>query len=432
MHLPPREEFPDYYTLIARPVSFQLVRSRLKNRNYPTITHFLNDVNSIFSNAQFYNEEGSAIYNDSQTLQANFKEIMDREEPPEFFVRPQNRKDREGREIPNDRSMDLDGSPGTGDGTPGGHRASSANLVPDASFAAALAEKNAMDDFKFVDTFDEVAPSDTTQTSTAQTPASNHIQSTAGDGVKTETSDALPDAKRMEVDSAQNPQSVSQGAGLQVASGISAQFNDVFSSHAPQPQEQPPQFDMRPSSTFDDIHALLAKADTPPVTLSSPAPQDAPPENTAPPAAPAAVAPKAKPLAVSSLLQPPSFLSFVLTLYTSDPSPVMQLTLSNAVVKQHTMHLPLAVERVDLVIYTSSSPQQSFHAQDLDGPKVSMRPLHTVAEQPLAMDGAGQIQQKDATPLPKKWLIRPSRGLSTLEIETKEQERYRIWLVKSA
>ena len=45
---------------------------------------------TIFSNAQFYNEEGSQVWKDSAVLSEHFTELM-KEEPPEFHVRPRNK-----------------------------------------------------------------------------------------------------------------------------------------------------------------------------------------------------------------------------------------------------------------------------------------------------------------------------------------------------
>lgn len=102
MQVPSATLYPDYYTVIQRPVSFQLVRvgaspgrlillraarrshgnadryslhmsqqSRLKNRNYQTIEKFRDDVNLIFDNAQTYNEENSVIWQDAQDMKVS-------------------------------------------------------------------------------------------------------------------------------------------------------------------------------------------------------------------------------------------------------------------------------------------------------------------------------------------------------------------------
>ncbi|BGO90326.1 hypothetical protein NBRC10512_005569 [Rhodotorula toruloides] len=85
MTLPDRDAWPDYYQVIPRPVSFEVVRSRLNKRSYHGVQHFVDDVNMIFSNAMFYNEEGSRIWKDALFLQQHFAEVMS-EQPPSFTL----------------------------------------------------------------------------------------------------------------------------------------------------------------------------------------------------------------------------------------------------------------------------------------------------------------------------------------------------------
>lgn len=47
-------------------------QSRLKNRNYPSLEAFKHDVNSIFENAMYYNEDGSQIWEDAKTMQVSW------------------------------------------------------------------------------------------------------------------------------------------------------------------------------------------------------------------------------------------------------------------------------------------------------------------------------------------------------------------------
>lgn len=116
MQVPPQSQYPDYWQIIAKPISFQLVRvslfswiwavqsmqdgneltpdtltlsldshflrsifckqSRLKNRNYQTIEKFKDDVNLIFENAQLYNEDGSQIWQDAQQMRVSFIDLL--------------------------------------------------------------------------------------------------------------------------------------------------------------------------------------------------------------------------------------------------------------------------------------------------------------------------------------------------------------------
>eukprot|EP01134_Creolimax_fragrantissima_P002142 CFRG2142T1 len=77
MDLPSRDEFPDYYEFITRPICLNDIKKRLigtsssssaKPKPYKTFKEFLNDVSQICDNAQAYNEAGSEVYDDAATL----------------------------------------------------------------------------------------------------------------------------------------------------------------------------------------------------------------------------------------------------------------------------------------------------------------------------------------------------------------------------
>jgi len=57
-------EVPDYYDVIKNPCCMQLIVRRVKERCYTSISHFMQEVKLIYSNAILYNEEGS-IYREA-------------------------------------------------------------------------------------------------------------------------------------------------------------------------------------------------------------------------------------------------------------------------------------------------------------------------------------------------------------------------------
>ena len=65
--LPNAAEYPDYYEHIKNPMSIALVKKNVKRKVYETggIDQFVKDVKTIFTNAQFYNENNSSIYKDA-------------------------------------------------------------------------------------------------------------------------------------------------------------------------------------------------------------------------------------------------------------------------------------------------------------------------------------------------------------------------------
>ncbi|GAA99160.1 uncharacterized protein L969DRAFT_88258 [Mixia osmundae IAM 14324] len=86
IELPSRELYPDYYLHIQKPISFNVIEARIARRGYQSVQVWSADVRLVFTNAMFYNEEGSRINKDAQTLLAKFDEMM-KEPLPEFKTR---------------------------------------------------------------------------------------------------------------------------------------------------------------------------------------------------------------------------------------------------------------------------------------------------------------------------------------------------------
>ncbi|KHJ43962.1 Bromodomain protein [Trichuris suis] len=62
VRLPDRKLYPNYYQIIAHPMSFLVVNKKIKNGQYKTFTDLLNDIRLMSSNARRYNRENSVIY----------------------------------------------------------------------------------------------------------------------------------------------------------------------------------------------------------------------------------------------------------------------------------------------------------------------------------------------------------------------------------
>jgi hypothetical protein len=87
MQLIPKDQYPDYYRLLAEPMAFDIVQSRLRSKMYTTVTQFTREVNLIFSNAKYYNEDRSRIWLDALALERYFALIM-QEAPPVDIATP--------------------------------------------------------------------------------------------------------------------------------------------------------------------------------------------------------------------------------------------------------------------------------------------------------------------------------------------------------
>ncbi|AAS53055.1 AER375Cp [Eremothecium gossypii ATCC 10895] len=69
--LPSRRDYPDYYQLIANPVSIDTILRNTKKGVYTSMVSVRSDFQTMFDNAKFYNQEGSWVYNDADYL-SNF------------------------------------------------------------------------------------------------------------------------------------------------------------------------------------------------------------------------------------------------------------------------------------------------------------------------------------------------------------------------
>ncbi|XP_059161313.1 protein polybromo-1-like isoform X4 [Physella acuta] len=68
MVLPSRKDYPDYYQVIMEPIDLTMIDSKLKADKYPNEQTLLSDFELMFNNARHYNEEGSQVYQDANTL----------------------------------------------------------------------------------------------------------------------------------------------------------------------------------------------------------------------------------------------------------------------------------------------------------------------------------------------------------------------------
>ncbi len=69
MEKPSKKDYPDYYEVIASPIDMVTINDRIKNGSYRAEEDFVADMKLMFSNCRQYNEEGSEIYEDANTLE---------------------------------------------------------------------------------------------------------------------------------------------------------------------------------------------------------------------------------------------------------------------------------------------------------------------------------------------------------------------------
>ncbi|XBW37138.1 hypothetical protein QEN19_002716 [Hanseniaspora menglaensis] len=68
LELVPKEEFPDYYQVIYKPISAGLISANLKSDFYKTVYDFYVDLELLFLNAKTYNDQDSFLHIDATHL----------------------------------------------------------------------------------------------------------------------------------------------------------------------------------------------------------------------------------------------------------------------------------------------------------------------------------------------------------------------------
>ncbi|TPP39754.1 Protein polybromo-1 [Fasciola gigantica] len=69
IHLPSREEYPDYYQIIPEPIDLTMIKRKMDENHYSAHQEMVSDLRLMFNNARHYNEEGSRVYNDAMILE---------------------------------------------------------------------------------------------------------------------------------------------------------------------------------------------------------------------------------------------------------------------------------------------------------------------------------------------------------------------------
>lgn len=66
--LPSKRDYPDYYSVIEKPVALDTIIKNSKKGVYKTLDEVKQDLQLMYDNARFYNEEGSWVYKDANML----------------------------------------------------------------------------------------------------------------------------------------------------------------------------------------------------------------------------------------------------------------------------------------------------------------------------------------------------------------------------
>ena len=77
LDLPSRQDYPDYYEMISKPLSLNQVAEGIDSHQYSTLAQLISDYDQIFLNAMTYNMEGSMVYEDALLLKQLVHDTVD-------------------------------------------------------------------------------------------------------------------------------------------------------------------------------------------------------------------------------------------------------------------------------------------------------------------------------------------------------------------
>ncbi|KAM3877589.1 polybromo 1, like isoform 3-T3 [Diretmus argenteus] len=97
--LPSKMHYPDYYAIIKEPIDLRAIAQRIQIGYYKSISAMAKDVELLAKNAKTYNEPGSQVFKDANTIRKVFsqrKTELEHAEPTKSSLRIRNRRTVQG------------------------------------------------------------------------------------------------------------------------------------------------------------------------------------------------------------------------------------------------------------------------------------------------------------------------------------------------
>ncbi|XP_061076620.1 protein polybromo-1 isoform X1 [Conger conger] len=101
--LPSKVQYPDYYAIIKEPIDLKTIAQRIQMGYYKSVNAMAKDIDLLVKNAKTYNEPGSQVFKDANTIKKIFlQRKMDIEyaEPTKSSIRIRNRRSAQGERFP--------------------------------------------------------------------------------------------------------------------------------------------------------------------------------------------------------------------------------------------------------------------------------------------------------------------------------------------
>ncbi|XP_055040946.2 protein polybromo-1 isoform X4 [Misgurnus anguillicaudatus] len=97
--LPSKVQYPDYYAIIKEPIDLKTIAQRIQMGFYKSVNHMAKDIDLLAKNAKTYNEPGSQVFKDANTIKKIFaqkKMELEHAEPVKTSIRIRNRRFAQG------------------------------------------------------------------------------------------------------------------------------------------------------------------------------------------------------------------------------------------------------------------------------------------------------------------------------------------------
>nr|AAH78299.1 Polybromo 1, like [Danio rerio] len=97
--LPSKLHYPDYYAVIKEPIDLRAVAQKIQGGHYKSISAMAKDIDLLVKNAKTYNEPGSQVFKDANTIKKVFaqrKIEIEQAEPTKTSLRIRNRRSAQG------------------------------------------------------------------------------------------------------------------------------------------------------------------------------------------------------------------------------------------------------------------------------------------------------------------------------------------------
>uniref|UniRef100_A0A8C5H8V9 Protein polybromo-1 n=1 Tax=Gouania willdenowi TaxID=441366 RepID=A0A8C5H8V9_GOUWI len=97
--LPSKLHYPDYYAVIKDPIDLRIIAQRIQMGYYKTVSAMAKDIDLMAKNAKTYNEPGSQVFKDANTIKKVFfqrKTELEHAEPTKSSLRIRNRRSGQG------------------------------------------------------------------------------------------------------------------------------------------------------------------------------------------------------------------------------------------------------------------------------------------------------------------------------------------------